>query len=351
MSRLYNNTLLAWLDVQYPILQSPMAGAQDHRLAAAVANGGGLGAIPAAMLHPAGLEQQITQFRSLSAQPLNVNFLCHVMPDQDASREYLWRDLLHRYFVELGISSESAAPAATRQPFSDVMLEVVLSMRPEVVSFHFGLPAPKLLQALQQEGIRIVSTATTVREAKFLATVGVDAIIAQGLEAGGHRGHFMADHLNGQMDTLSLVKAIASAIELPVVAAGGVVDAAGVDAAIRAGASGVQVGSAFLRCEEATTSLLHRAAIDELADRGTAITNLFTGRPARGIVNRAMRDLGELRDEAPPFPWAAGAMNELRTAAEKKGRDEFSPLWCGMRLPEKQLASAADLTRALAAGF
>lgn len=220
-----------------------------------------------------------------------------------------------------------------------------------MLSFHFGLPSPELLAVIQKEGFRIPATATTVREAQFLATVGVDAVNAQGTEAGGHRGHFMTDHLGGQMDTLSLVQTIAPRVDVPVIAARGIVDAADVEAAITAGASGVQVGTAYLRCEEATTSLLHRAAIDEQAEHGTAVTNLFTGRPARGIVNRVMREVGAFSDEAPPFPLAAGAMTELRAAAEKKGLDDISPLWCGTRTPQQQLASAADLTRSLAAAF
>lgn len=351
MTRFANNRLLRWLDVMVPLLQSPMAGSQDHRLAAAVASAGGLGAIPAAMLDAAALEKQIQLFRSLSSQPLNVNFFCHATPDFDVMRDGIWRDLLHRYFVELGIASGDHPAPASRRPFNAEHLEVVLDLRPEVLSFHFGLPEPKLLETVQKEGFRILATATTVREAQFLAAVGVDGIIAQGTEAGGHRGHFMADHLGDQMDTLSLVQAIGPRVDVPVVAAGGIVDPAGVAAAMAAGASGVQVGTAFLRCTEATTSLLHRAAIDEQPQRGTTITNLFTGRPARGIVNRVIEEVGAFSDDAPPFPLAAGAMSELRAAAEKKGRDDFSPLWCGARIPERQVASASDLTRELSAAF
>jgi len=351
MSRLGNNRLLQWLDVSVPLLQSPMAGSQDHRLAAAVSSAGGLGAIPAAMLDAQALEKQISLFRSLCSQPVNVNFFCHTPPDFDEMKDAVWRDLLHRYFVELGIAAVDHPPAPTRRPFDQERLEVILDLRPEVLSFHFGLPAPELLDAIKKEGFRILSSATTVREAQFLAAVGVDAVIAQGTEAGGHRGHFMADHLGDQMDTLSLIKAIGPRIDTPIIAAGGIVDTADVEAAMAAGASGVQVGTAYLRCQEATTSLLHRAAIDEQAERGRAITNLFTGRPARGIVNRVMRDIGAFSDDAPPFPLASGAMAELRAAAEKKGRDDFSPLWCGTRAPQKQLTSAAELTRSLAAAF
>jgi nitronate monooxygenase len=329
VTRLANNRLLRWLDVMFPVLQSPMAGSQDHRLAAAVASAGGLGAIPAAMLDAPAVAKQITLFRSLSSHPVNVNFFCHVMPAFDGTRDGIWRELLHRYFVELGIAADDHPPPVPRRPFDSEYLEVVLDLRPEVLSFHFGLPEPKLLEAVQKEGFRILATATTVREAQFLAAVGVDGIIAQGTEAGGHRGHFMTDHLGEQMDTLSLVQAIVPRVEVPVIAAGGIIDPGSVEAAMAAGASGVQVGTAFLRCTEATTSLLHRAAIDE----------------------RVIREVGAFSDDAPPFPLAAGAMGELRAAAEKKGRDDFSPLWCGGRIPVRQVASASDLTRELAAAI
>ena len=209
---------------------------------------------------------------------------------------------------------------------------MVAEFRPAVVSFHFGLPAPELLAQVKAAGAKVLASATTVAEAVWLAQHGADAIIAQGLEAGGHRGHFLSEDLALQQSTLTLLAQILATTDLPVIAAGGIVDGKGIANALAMGASAVQMGTAFLCCHEATTSALHRAAIHSPEGQQTALTNLFSGRPARGIVNRLMKELGRLSDLAPHFPYASGALAPLRAAAEKAGDSGFSPLWAGQNV-------------------
>ncbi len=220
--------------------------------------------------------------------------------------------------------------------------------KPAVVSFHFGLPAPELLERVRRWGAKILSSATTVDEALWLEARGVDAVIAQGLEAGGHRGNFLSEDLNTQVGTFALVPQIVRAVKIPVIAAGGIADAKGVAAAMALGAAGVQIGTAYMLCAEATTSAVHRAALKSDAARVTALTNLFTGRPARGIVNRLMREIGPMSPAAPAFPLATAAIAPLRVKAESLGSGEFSPLWAGQNASRCKEVSAALLTIELA---
>jgi nitronate monooxygenase len=236
-------------------------------------------------------------------------------------------------------------------PFGHEAAEVLERFRPAVVSFHFGLPAPELLARVKSGGSRVLSSATTVAEARWLQANGADAVIAQGLEAGGHRGMFLSDALSTQMGTLALVPQLVAALDVPVIAAGGIADACGVRAALALGAAGVQVGTAYLCCPEATTSALHRAALMSEAAAHTALTRLFSGRPARGIVNRVMRELGALHPAAPAFPLATAAMAPLRAHWEARGSGDFSPLWSGQNASGCRAVPAADVTRALAQGF
>jgi nitronate monooxygenase len=219
------------------------------------------------------------------------------------------------------------------------------------VGFHFGLPAAPLLARVKAAGARVLASATTVAEARWLAAHGADAIIAQGLEAGGHRGMFLATSLDTQVGTLALVPQVVAAVRVPVIAAGGIADASGVAAAMALGAAGVQVGTAYLLCPEATTSAVHRAALQSEAAQNTAITNLFTGRPARGIVNRLMREIGPMSAAAPPFPLATAAMAPLRAWGEQQGMGDFSPLWSGQNASGCRPVDAAEVTQALAQGF
>ncbi|HSS49692.1 MAG TPA: nitronate monooxygenase, partial [Thermoanaerobaculia bacterium] len=334
-----------------PIVQAPMAGVQGSALAIAVSEAGGLGSLPCAMLSREAMRSELAAIRAQTRQPFNVNFFCHAPPAVSAEHEAVWRAALSPYYREFGIDANAIAAGPGRAPFSAEAADVLSEFEPPVVSFHFGLPAADLLARVRGWGAKILSSATTVEEALWLEGQGVDAIIAQGLEAGGHRGHFLADDLTRQAGTFALVPQIVQAVKVPVLAAGGISDAKGVAAAMRLGAAGVQVGTAYLLCPEATTSAVHRAALKSEAARHTALTNVFSGRPARGIVNRLMRDLGPLSTVPPDFPLASAAVAPLRTKAEAQGSGDFSPLWAGQNASGCKEILARDLTRELAAGL
>jgi len=340
------------LGLRFPLVQAPMAGVQAHALTVAVSEAGALGSLPAAMLSPTALRDELQAIRAKTQQPWNLNFFCHTEPAPDAQAEAAWLAALRPYYAELGVDIAEAGSGASRAPFGEAAAALVEEVRPPVVSFHFGLPPAALLQRVKQAGAFVLSSATTLDEARWLEAQGADAVIAQGLEAGGHRGHFLSDDLSRQLGTFALLPQLKAALKLPVIAAGGIADAAGVAAAMALGADAVQVGTAYLLCDEATTSALHRAALQSEAAQHTALTNLFTGRPARGIVNRVMRELGPLR--APPhpaFPRATAALAPLRAAAEARGSGDFSPLWSGQNPRGCQPVPAAELTHALCRGF
>lgn len=326
-----------------------MAGSQGSALAIAVSNAGGLGSLPCALLSQDAMRKELAAVTAATARPWNVNFFCHETPAPDPARADAWLRTLKPYYDELGVDPSAGPAAQARAPFAAGQLDVLRECRPPVVSFHFGLPSEELVDGVRALGAKIVSSATTVDEARWLDARGVDAIVAQGLEAGGHRGMFLTDEVTTQVGTLSLVRQIVLAVRVPVIAAGGIADAAGVAAAMSLGAAGVQVGTAYLCCPEATTSAVHRAALQSEAAVTTAVTNVFTGRPARGIVNRLMRERGPMSAIAPPFPGAAAAVLPLRVAAEARGSGDFSPLWCGQNPTGCQAIPAADLTLRLAA--
>lgn len=343
-------TLQQLLGIQYSIVQAPMAGVQGSALAVAVSNAGGLGSLPCAMLSLDALRQELETIRAQTDRPVNVNFFCHTPPAPDAAREATWRAALAPYYAEFGIDADSIPAGPGRAPFSAEAAEVLAEFRPAVVSFHFGLPAPELLERVRSWGAKVFASATTVDEARWLAERGVDAVIAQGFEAGGHRGNFLTDDLTTQVGTFALLPQIVRAVNVPVIAAGGIADARGVAAAMALGAAGVQVGTAYLLCPEATTTAIHRAALKSEAARHTAVTNVFTGRPARGIVNRVIRELGPISPAAPAFPLATSAIAPLRAKAEAQGSGDFSPLWSGQNASGCKEIPAAELTRELAAG-
>ena len=328
-----------------------MAGVQDNALAVAVSNAGGLGSLPCAMLGPDAMRTELAAIRAQTAKPFNVNFFCHTQPAPDVERERAWLAALLPYFDELGIDPDAIRGGPGRLPFSHDAADVLESFRPAVVSFHFGLPPADLLERVRGWGARVLSTATTVDEARWLEARGVDAVIAQGVEAGGHRGNFLSDDLDSQVGTLALVPQIVRAVKVPVIASGGIADARGVAAAMALGAAGVQVGTVYMLCPEATTSPVHRAALRSNAARVTALTNLFTGHPARGIVNRLMRELGPTSAAAPAFPLATSAIAPLRAKAEALGRGDFSPLWAGQNTSGCREVPADRLTRELAQGL
>jgi nitronate monooxygenase len=344
-------TLTSLFGIDYPIVQAPMAGVQGSALAIAVCNAGGLGSLPCAMLRPASLREALEHIRAQTDRPYNVNFFSHANPAPDAAREAAWRAALAPYFRELDLDVDTVRQDGGREPFNEEAAEVLGAFRPPVVSFHFGLPSADLIARVRAWGAKVLSSATTIEEARWLEARGVDAIVAQGAEAGGHRGMFLSADVTTQVGTFALLPQIVRAVRVPVIAAGGIADARGVAAAMALGAAGVQVGTAYLLCPEATTSALHRAALKSDAVHHTALTNVFTGRPARGIVNRLMRDLGPLTASAPEFPLAATAVAALRARAEALGRTDFSPLWSGENASGCREIPAADLTRELAAGF
>lgn len=341
-------TFLDRLGVELPILQAPMAGVQDHGLAVAVAEGGGLGALPCALLSPEAMRAELSALRARTDRPFNVNVFCHAPPRHDAERETAWRAALAPYYAELGLDAGAVPAGAGRQPFTSVVADVLAPFRPPVMSFHFGLPDEALLARVRSWGALVLASATSVEEGRWLEARGVDAVIAQGYEAGGHRGHFLDDDLDSALGTFALVPQLVRALRVPVIAAGGIADARGVAAALTLGASAVQVGTAYLLCPEATTSLVHRTALQSDDARHTAYTNLITGRPARGIVNRLMRELGPISPLAPAFPLAAAAIAPLRAEAERRGRGDFSPLWAGQNTTGCRAIPAAQLTRELA---
>jgi nitronate monooxygenase len=336
------------LGAQLPIIQAPMAGVQGSVLAIAVAEAGGLGSLPCAMLGIDAIRDELSAIRAKTNRPFNVNFFCHVPPTPDEAREAAWRAALAPYYRELGIDPSGVPAGAGRAPFSAEIADVLEAVKPAVVSFHFGLPSAELMARVRAWGGKIVASATTVDEARWLDARGVDAIIAQGAEAGGHRGIFLSSDLTTQVGTMALLPQVVKAVRVPVIATGGIADAQGVAAARALGAAAVQIGTAYLLCPEATTSAVHRAALKSDAARHTALTNLFTGRPARGIVNRLMRECGPISDVAPAFPLAGAAVAPLRAKAEAAGSGDFSPLWSGQNTTGCREIPAGELTRELA---
>lgn len=339
------------LGIELPIVQAPMAGVQGSALAAAVSNAGGLGSLPCAMLSPDAMRNELAAIKAHTGKPFNVNFFCHNPPAPNADREAAWRARLAPYYGEFGIDVATIPAGPGRAPFSSAAADVLGEFAPAVVSFHFGLPPVELLARVRAWGPKILASATTVDEARWLEAQGVDVIIAQGVEAGGHRGNFLSEDLSTQFGTFALVPQVVRAVKLPVIAAGGIADANGVAAAMALGAVGVQVGTAYLLCPEATTSAVHRAALKSEAARHTALTNVFTGRPARGIVNRILREVGPISTAAPAFPLAAAAIAPLRARAESQGSGDFSPLWSGQNASGCKEVPAAVLTRELAANL
>jgi len=336
------------LGIDLPIIQAPMAGVQGSALAIAVSNAGGLGSLPCALFDAQGMRKELAAIVAQTSKPYNVNFFCHAQPEPSAEREAAWRKALAPYFAELGVDASGIPAGPGRMPFSAEAAGVLHEFKPRVVSFPFRLASADVLSEVRSCGAKILSSATTVDEARWLEAHGVDAIIAQGLEAGGHRGIFLSQDLNTQVGTLALVPQIVRAVKIPVIAAGGIADAKCVAALMGMGAAGVQVGTSYLLCPEATTSAVHRAALRSEAARVTALTNLFTGRPARDIVNRIMREIGPISAAAPAFPLATAAIAPLRAKAESVGSGEFSPLWAGQNTSGCKEVPAAILTHELA---
>jgi nitronate monooxygenase len=327
--------------VERPIVQAPMAGAGGVELCVAVMQGGALGSLPCGMLSPEQVRDQVRQVREQVSGPLNLNFFCHRMPaDIDDSA---WRALLQRYYDEFGVTRGNGG--ALRLPFGQAICAVVEDLRPEVVSFHFGLPSDELLDRVKRMGAVVIGNATTIEEAIWLEQRGVDAIIAQGFEAGGHTGAFLGSDPAEALGLFALLPQVADAVSVPIVAAGGIADARGIAAAFTLGASAVQLGTAYLHTPEARISDVHRGRLNE---GRTLFTNLMTGGLARGLQGRLIDDLGAVRSEAPAYPLASAALAPIRSAAEAKGEYGFGPMWAGQAAPLGAAAPAAELTRRLA---
>lgn len=341
--------ILDLLGLGLPILQAPMAGPVESEMVIAVSEAGGLGGLPCALMTPEKARTELGVIRQRTSRPINVNFFCHKQPEDDAVREAAWKKRLEPYYLELGLDPAKPAPRSARAPFDEEFCEIVEEFRPEVVSFHFGLPDAGLLDRVKATGAKVLSSATTADEAVWLERHGCDAIIAQGAEAGGHRGIFLTDNVANQPGTFALVPQVVDAVKVPVIAAGGIGDARGIVAAFALGASAVQIGTAYLFCPEAKVAAPHKAALRGAKDDHTALTNVFTGRPARGIVNRVMREIGPLSDIAPQFPLAGGALAPLRAASEPKGSGDFMSLWSGQAARLGREMPAGELTRRLAA--
>lgn len=338
----------SFLGVDLPIIQAPMAGVQDSTLAVAVSSAGGLGSLPCAMLSHDALRAELAVIKEQTDKPINVNFFCHTPPKPNAERERQWRAVLQPYFTEYGINANDIASGPGREPFSHAVADILEEYKPSIVSFHFGLPEKDLLARVKNWGSKVLATATTIEEALWLEAHGADGIIAQGLEAGGHRGMFLSDDISLQVGTFALLQQILAKASLPVIAAGGIADAKGVAAALSLGAAAVQVGTAYLLCSETKTSTLHRNAIKSDEAHQTVITNIFSGRPARGIINRVIKEIGPLNNQTSEFPLASTAITALRKQAEGSGSGDFSPLWCGQNPFGCKEISAAELTRELA---
>ena len=339
------------LGITLPILQAPMAGAQGSELAIAVAKAGGLGALPCAMLSPSAMAEELGAIRAATEAPINVNFFCHAPPAPDPAARARWHEALAPYYAEFDLDTGTVPEGPGRRPFDHEACDALAPFRPEVVSFHFGLPEAALLARVKAWGATVLASATTVEEAEWLAAHGADAIIVQGLEAGGHRGMFLTDEPTSQVGTFALLPQVREAVDLPLIAAGGIADARGVAAARALGAEAVQVGTAFLCCPESTISAIHRRALMSQAARHTALTNLYSGRPARGIVTRLMREQGPMSGVAPAFPLATAAIAPLRAAAEAAGSGDFSPLWAGQNASRCREVPAAEVVAALAEGL
>jgi nitronate monooxygenase len=340
--------LIDLFKTEFPIVLAPMAGVMDAELVIAAAEGGALGSLPCAMLSVEKAREQINIIRQRVSAPVNMNFFCHTLVDADPHREAGWKRRLGSYHEELGLDPAAPVNAANRAPFDAAMCELVEELKPEIVSFHFGLPDQTLLRRVKAAGCIVMSSATIVKEAIWLEEYGADVIIAQGAEAGGHRGMFLTEDIAGQPGTFALVPQVVDAVKVPVIAAGGVADGRGIAAAFALGASGVQIGSAYLRCPESKVIAPARVALAQARDDSTVITNVMTGRPARGVANRVIREVGPISPDAPAFPHAATGLGPLKAAAEKLGKVDFTSLWAGQAVRLGREMPAAELTRALA---
>lgn len=338
--------MLQDLNIRWPVIQAPMAGVQDADLALAVSAAGGLGSIPAAMLSAQQLRANLERMQA-SGLPYNVNFFCHQPPPVDKAELHAWQQQLSPWFDAYALSADSVPQAPSRQPFNEDNADLLAQFQPPVVSFHFGLPKAELVARIKSWGTLVMSSATTLDEARWLEANGADIVIAQGLEAGGHRGIFLSDDLTTQLPTMALLTACVAELSIPVIAAGGIGTKDQVQACLNAGALAVQIGTTFLLCHEAATNEFHRQALQSDNANVTQITNVFSGRPARSMENVAVTEIGPWNEHAPRFPLASNAMGLLRKAAEAEGKDDFTPLWSGTNNRACDTIAAGQMVRRL----
>jgi nitronate monooxygenase len=344
-----NERFIKLSGIELPIIQAPMAGMALSDMVVAVSQAGGLGSLSCALLSVEQARKELETIRRRTSRPINANFFCHQPPRDDRTRQINWRRHLDAYYLQLQADDNNSIPNSALTPFDDKMCDLAVEFHPEVVSFHFGLPEKNLLRRLWKTGAKILSTATSVDEARWLEDQGCDAIIAQGFEAGGHRGMFLNDDVSTQVGTMALVPQVVDAVKVPVIAAGGIADARGILAAFALGSAAVQIGTAYLHCPEARLGQLFRQALKDAKDNETVITNVFTGRPARAVVNRLTREVGPMSDVAPEFPLAAATLAPLRAKSEMAGCVDFTPIWSGQAARLGREVPAAELTKHLAA--
>lgn len=341
--------LLAKLGIRYPIIQAPMAGVSTPQLAAAVSNSGGLGSLGLGSSTVEQAQRMIEETRALTDKPFNVNLFCHAPAQRDSVREANWLQYLAPLFAEVG----APVPDRLEEIYTtfledDAMLELLLRMRPAVVSFHFGLPAPQRIEALRNAGITTLATATNLQEAALIEQSGIDAIIAQGIEAGGHRGMFDPEVDDQQLSTSVLVRQLVQRTTLPVIAAGGIMDGAGIQSVLDLGACAAQLGTAFILCPESSASASYRESLKSDRAAVTRLTSAISGRPARGIDNRLIA-YGDAEDSPAPaaYPVAYDAAKTLNAAASKQGNHAFAAQWAGQGAPLAREMPASELIQRL----
>ncbi len=341
------NNFTKALNIKYPIIQAPMASAASIELASEVSNAGGLGSLGLSYHKIENILPDYKKILSKTNHSINLNFMTHKEPSKNDIKAKKYMNEVKKYYEEYKVA-EIPNLINTTETFNKEHLELLLEMNPKIVSFHFGLPQQDYIQSIKNQNIYIISSATTVKEAKILEDSGADAIIAQGYEAGGHRGTFASSYKEGEIGLFSLLPQVVEATSVPVIAAGGIANGKGIAAALMLGAQGVQIGTAFLSCPEASVHPLWKDAISNASTRDTRITSAFTGRPARGIVNRLVIDMENKNDIIPDFPTVGSVIKPLANIAATNGKDDFLSLWAGQSAPMNRNISASELIELLA---
>jgi nitronate monooxygenase len=345
------NLLLEKLRISLPIIQAPMAGTSTPAMAAAVSNAGGLGSLGVGATDAAGAREMIVNVRAASNRAFNVNLFCHKPAVPDAAREAGWIERLRPVFAQYG-AEPSRQLREIYKSFvdNDEMLEMLLAERPAVASFHFGLPSADRIAALRDAGIFLLASATNLDDARAAEAAGVGAVVAQGYEAGGHRGVFDEDAPDEKLGTMALTRLLVRELKIPVVAAGGIMDGAGIAAALVLGASAVQMGTAFVACPESTADEAYRAALLSAGAGRTSMTRAISGRPARSLANK-FTAIGETvsPDRIAGYPMAYDAGKQLNAAAKARGETGFGAQWAGQAAPLARALPAAELVAQLKA--